>query len=167
MLSFWVCWDNHVIFILHFVNIMYHVDWLADVKRSCIAGINPTWLWWMILLMYCWIWFANILLRIFAALFIKDVCVQSLSCVRLFVTPWTVVRQAPLSIEFSRQEYWSGFSFPTPEGLPDPGIKPESPVVPALAGGFFTTVPPGEPSSRILACCFFFNGGHCLVLVSE
>ena len=87
-------------------------------------------------------------------------------CVQLFVTPWTVVRQAPLSIEFSRQEYWSGLPFLTPKGLPDPGIKPKSPVAPALAGGFFTTVPPGEPLSRILAS-YFFNGGHCLVLVSE
>ena len=87
-------------------------------------------------------------------------------CVQLFVTPWTVVRQAPLSIEFSRQEYWSGLPFLTPKGLPDPGIKPKSPVAPALAGGFFTTVPPGEPLSRILAS-YFFNGGPWLVLVSE
>ena len=55
---------------------------------------------------------------------------------------WTVARQAPLSMEFFSQEYWSGLPFPTPGDLPDPGIKPGSP---ALAGGFFTTEPPGKP----------------------
>ena len=61
------------------------------------------------------------------------------SHVRLFATPWTIARQAPLSMEFSRQEYWSGFPFSYPGYLPDLGIKPTSPVSPALAGGFFTT----------------------------
>ena len=56
-----------------------------------------------------------------------------------FVTPWTVAHQAPLSLGFSRQEYWSGLPFLSPEDLPEPGIKP---VSPALAGGFFTTEPP-------------------------
>ena len=55
------------------------------------------------------------------------------------VTPRTVAHQAPLSMEFSRQEYWSGLPCPPPGDLPDPGIKPMSPVSPALAGGFFTT----------------------------
>ena len=54
------------------------------------------------------------------------------------MTPWTVAHQAPLSMEFSRQEYWSGLPFPIPGDLPDPGIEPTSPVSPALAGGFFT-----------------------------
>ena len=67
--------------------------------------------------------------------------------VRLFATPGTVVCQAPLSMEFSRQEYWSRLPFPTPEDLPDPGMEPTSLVPPALAGGFFTTVPPGKPSA--------------------
>ncbi|ELR60425.1 hypothetical protein M91_18992, partial [Bos mutus] len=48
--------------------------------------------------------------------------------------------QAPLSMGFPRQEYWSGLPFPTPGDLPDPGIKPASLVSPALAGGFFTTI---------------------------
>ena len=65
-----------------------------------------------------------------------SVCV--LSYVRRFVTPWTVACQATLSMEFSRQEYWSGLPFPPPWNLPDPGIKLASP---ALAGGFFTTEP--------------------------
>ena len=55
------------------------------------------------------------------------------SRVRLFATSWTVARQAPLSVGFSRQEYWSGLPFPTPGDLLDPEIKAESPV---LAGGF-------------------------------
>ena len=61
------------------------------------------------------------------------------SCVQLFVTLWTVVHQAPLSMGFSRQEYWSGFPCSPPGDLPNPGIEPESPTSPALAGGFFTT----------------------------
>ena len=68
-----------------------------------------------------------------------------LSHVWLCVTPWTVTCQAPLSMEFSRQEYWSGLPFPSPGDLPDLGIKPMPYASPALAGGFFTTVPPGKP----------------------
>ena len=60
------------------------------------------------------------------------------SCVQLFVTLWTVAHQAPLSMGFSRQEHWSGLPCPPPGDLPDPGIKPRSPVSPASAGGFFT-----------------------------
>ena len=67
------------------------------------------------------------------------VCV--LNRVQLFVTPWNVAHQAPLSMEFCRQKYWSGLPLSIPGHLPDPGLKPISPV---LAGGFFTTVPPGK-----------------------
>ena len=62
------------------------------------------------------------------------------------MTPWTVACQAPLPMEFSRQEYWSGVPFPSPGDLPNPGIEPASLVSPALAGGFFTTMPPGKPT---------------------
>ena len=55
------------------------------------------------------------------------------------------VHQAPPSMEYSRQEYWSRLPFPTPGDLPNPGIEPTSLVSPALAGGFFTTEPPGSP----------------------
>ena len=55
----------------------------------------------------------------------------SLSCVWLFATPWTVAHQAPLSMEFSRQEYWSGLPFPSPGYLPNPGIEPGSPALQA------------------------------------
>ena len=57
----------------------------------------------------------------------RKVKVKLLSRVWLFATPWTVAYQAPPSMGFSRQEYWSGLPFPTPGDLPDPGIKPGSP----------------------------------------
>ena len=60
-------------------------------------------------------------------------CMHAQSC--LTVTPWPVTHQAPLSLEFSRQEYWNGVPFSPPGDLPNPGTEPESPV---LAGGFFT-----------------------------
>ena len=63
----------------------------------------------------------------------------------LTVTPWTVAHQASLSMEFSRQEYWSGWPFPSPGDLPDSGIEPVALDSPVLAGRFFTTEPPGKP----------------------
>ena len=72
-------------------------------------------------------------------------CSHRHSVVSDSAVPWTVVHQASLSMEFFRQEYWSGLPFPTPGDLPDPGIKPASPVSPALASGYFTTAPPGNP----------------------
>ena len=75
-----------------------------------------------------------------------SVCVLSLfSHAQLFETQWTVACQAPLSMGFSRQEYWSGLPCPSSGDLPYPGIETMSPVSPALAGGFFTTEPPGKP----------------------
>ena len=65
--------------------------------------------------------------------------------------PWTVAHQAPLAMEFSRQEYWSRLTFPPPGDLPDPGIEPASPV---LTGRFFTTVPPGKPELLCLSVGF-------------
>ena len=67
------------------------------------------------------------------------VCVCVLSHVQLFATPWIVAYQAPLSMGFSRQEYWSGLPFPSPGDHPDPGIKLLSLASCALVGGFFTT----------------------------
>ena len=57
--------------------------------------------------------------------------VKSLIHVQLFATPWTVAHQAPPSMDFSRQEYWSGLPFPSPGDLPDPGIEPRSPTLQA------------------------------------
>ena len=59
--------------------------------------------------------------------------VKSLSRVRLFVTPWTIVYQAPQSVEFSRQVYWSGLPFPSLGDLPNPGTEPRSPILQADA----------------------------------
>ena len=63
----------------------------------------------------------------------KKVNMKLLSHVRLFATPWTVAYQVPLSMGFSRQEYWSGLPFPSPGDLPDPGIDPGSPALQADA----------------------------------
>ena len=67
----------------------------------------------------------------------------------LTLMPWTVAYQAPLSMGFSRQEYWSGLPCPPPGDLPDPGVEPESP---ALAGRVFTTEPQmrGRKKQRVL-----------------
>ena len=65
----------------------------------------------------------------------------------LFVTPWTVTHQAPLSMGFPRQEYWSGLTFPSPGDLHDPGIRPEFPT---LAGRFFTAESPERPKDNLL-----------------
>ena len=70
------------------------------------------------------------------------VCMCVLSCVRLFAAPWTVAFQAPLTMAFSRQEYWSKSPFPPLGDLSHPGIQPLSPE---LAGGFFTTAPSRKP----------------------
>ena len=72
------------------------------------------------------------------------VCAQSLSCVQLSSTPWTIACQVPPSVGFVRKEYWSGLPFPLPGHLLHPDIEPASPVSPALADGFLTTEPPGN-----------------------
>ena len=71
----------------------------------------------------------------------KERKVKSLSCVWLFAAPWTVAYKAPLSMEFSRQGYWSGLPFPSPGDLPNPGIEPGSPTLQADA---LTSEPPGK-----------------------
>ena len=72
----------------------------------------------------------------------SEVKVNSLSRVRLFATLWTVAHQAPLSMGFSRQGYWSGLPFPSPGDLPDPGIEPRSPTLEADA---LPSEPPAMP----------------------
>ena len=59
-----------------------------------------------------------------------------------FEAPWTVAHQAPLSMGFPRQEYWSELTFPSPRDVPKPAIEPISPI---SAGGFFAAEPPGKP----------------------
>ena len=76
------------------------------------------------------------------------------SYVQLLVTPWTVACQAPLSMGFSRQEYWSGLLFPTPGDLPDPGTNSIFLMSPALAGEFFTTNATWESLTDDCLCPF-------------
>ena len=91
---------------------------------------------------------------------------QSLQCVWLFATPWTVARQASLSMGFSRQEYWSGLPCPPPGDLLGAGIKPVSPASPSLAGEFFTTSATWEAhyevctNSRPIGCLNYNINNH-------
>ena len=75
------------------------------------------------------------------------------------VTPRAVARQAPLSMGFSRQEYWIGLPFPMPENLPDPGMEPMSLVSAALAGRFFSTEPYCHSSNSLMV---YIIDPHCL-----
>ena len=74
---------------------------------------------------------------------------QLFNRVWLFATPQTIAHQAPLSVGFSWQEYWSELPFHSPKVLPDPGIEPMSPASPALAGRLFTSEPPGKPNTTL------------------
>ena len=90
---------------------------------------------------------------------------KSLSHVQLFATPWTVNYQAPLSTGFSRQEYWSGLPFPSPEDLPDPGIES---VSPALSADALPSEPPGKSpplKEEERTNLFFFFPLQSLILV--
>ena len=82
-----------------------------------------------------------------------DMTLKSLSRVRLFAPPWTVAYQAPPSMEFSRQEYWSGFPFPSPGDLSNPGIEPRSPTLQADA---LPSELPGKNTK--VGCCFLLQG---------
>ena len=95
-------------------------------------------------------------------------CVLShVSCVRLFEILGTIAHQAPLSMGFSRQECWSGLPFPSPGGLPHPGIKLTSLTSPALAGGFFITSTTWEVLFTSQVCPFPWcdPSGFCLNMV--
>ena len=78
----------------------------------------------------------------------KVTIISHFSRVQLFVNLWTVAYQVPLSMEFSRQEYWSELPFPPPEHLPNPETEPTPHVSPALADGFFTT----SATSAVISC---------------
>ena len=82
--------------------------------------------------------------RLLSITWLVDACV--LNHVQLSATSWTVAHQAPLPMEFSRQEYWSRLPFPSPGDLPNSGIEP---VAPALANRFFTSVLPGKVISQL------------------
>ena len=84
--------------------------------------------------------------------------VKSLSPVQLFVTPWAVAYKAPLSMEFSRQEYWSGLPFPSPGDLPNSGIEPGSPALQAVT---LPSEPPGYPLRLLLLLSHFSRVQLC------
>ena len=89
------------------------------------------------------------------------------SCDQLFATPWTVALQAPLSMGFSRQEYWSGLPFPSPGDLSNPGIEPVSLLSPALSGEFFTTCATWEVQWHNKVMSVFFTLGNQLKTVKS
>ena len=89
---------------------------------------------------------------------------KSLSCVQLFATPWTISYQAPLSMEFPRQEYWSGLPFPSPADLPNAGTEPRSP---ALQADTLTSEPPGKPLEKPRAKGFQGESSLCKCCVSS
>ena len=97
--------------------------------------------------------------RVFIMSFFPNVCVcsQFFSYLWLFVTMWNIDHQFPLSMRFSRQEYWGRLPFPPPGNLPDPGIKHKFPASFALAIGFFTTESHGKLSFQLLWVYFGFN----------
>ena len=115
-------------------QIPYGSLWVSLLSLFCVLG------WKVRLLIWC-------------------VCVCAHSIMSDSVTPGTVTHQAPLSMEFSRQEYLGGLTFPPPGDLPDPGIESTSLASPALAGRFFTTAPSGKPLNW-----FFFFKYRCLRL---
>ena len=82
-----------------------------------------------------------------------------LNRIQLFVTPWTIARQAPQSMGFLGQEYWSGSPCSPPGDLPDPGIKPTSSASPALAGGFFITWATVHPQLTADSCTGLWTMG--------
>ena len=119
---------------------------------------------------YCTIRFKNVCfifccILLFTYYLCRNFYTHSLSWVRLFMTPWTVTCQAPLSMEFSKQRYWSGLPFLFPGDRPCPGIKPASLISPALAGGFFTTSSawkaPLQYSTILLYYCTVLNSQMC------
>ena len=90
----------------------------------------------------------------FSFKYLVKVKVKSLSCVQPFVTTWTVAHQAPPSMGFSRQEYWSEVPFPSPGDLPDPGIEPRSS---ALQADVLTSEPPGKQQKSPKPELFFLE----------
>ena len=102
---------------------------------------------------------------ILCACCVHAMCMLSrFSCVRLFVTPWTVAHQAPLSMGFSRQGYWNGLPCPPPGDLPDPGIEPASLVAPAPQAGSLLLSQWGSPGAHIYMLPICVNQSSCSVV---
>ena len=97
------------------------------------------------------------------------ICVRTLShsVVSDSATSWTVAHQVPLSMGFSRQEYWSGLPFLSPGNLPNPGITPASPASPAPVGRFLTTEPPEKPRSYPAKGIHSLKGKYCSAFLNK
>ena len=111
--------------------------------RSCSPKVSPR-LFWFIYIRpksWVWVWISSIYGASLLCVPQPGVCecTKALSRVRLCAAPWTITRQAPPSMEFSRQGYWSGLPFPPPGGSYQPRDQNHISMSPALAGGFFTT----------------------------
>ena len=149
--AYWASWNCGFIVFTTFESILAVISlnifilipsfWVSDVRSfdivpkvfffSSIFSVC-VFCYWQLQLM-----FSNPL--IFSSVGCTSMHVKSCQSCPTLCNPWTVAHQAPLSVGFSRQEYWSGLPCPPPRGLPDPGIQPRCLVPPALAGGFFTT----------------------------
>ena len=126
-----------------------HVSTMAKIiSNLCVSCLTK---WFLTIIYYLTLYLISITIQHYRICFLSQmvscVCLCMLSHVWLFVTPWIVAHQAPLSMEFFKQEYWSSLPFSPPGNLPDPGVKPFSLASPALAWGFLTTEPPGKPPS--------------------
>ena len=122
--------------------------WTPPMIRSCRplqVMLRHLWIqgkWSQLFFQYVTLFHVSVTLS--SSYYYECVCVRTCSGMSDSATPWTVDRQVSLSMEFPRKEYWSGLSFPIPGDVPNPGIKPMSPVSPALAGEFFTTESTGK-----------------------
>ena len=135
-------WSVSTIRLFHFFLLLIWQITFWILNWPCIPGINSTQIY--DLYIHIYVWYCMYLFG-----WIKDVCLEGFSgglCmlshfsgIWLFVTPWTVARQAPLSIGSSRQGYSNGLPCPSPGDLPNPGIETTSVTSPSLAGEFFTT----------------------------
>ena len=94
----------------------------------------------------------------FCMMYSSCVCAQLLSCVQLFVNPWTIAYQTPLSVGFAWQEYWTRWPFPSLRDLLHPGTEP---TLPALVLGLFTREPPEKPIYTYERTCFAVHLKHC------
>ena len=129
-----------------------------EEQQVCSDVTGCTWTFWKT------VWWTDSLLLMKSSNWLLDICMcaQWLSHVRLFATPCTVSRQTPLSMEFSRQEYWSRLPFPPPRDLSDAGIEPMTPVS-ALAGSFFTS----EPAEKIPGHLPYRNETRALIITAQ